>query len=193
MRLFSVRKLSAGELEAYADILSRFKNSSVHQSDPASFLSSLNTENIELLKRVHSVGDMTRDDVSTMSREEATNFIVPDSERVDLNDDGFVSGYGGGKSFMFPPPNAPQSVKDAWSDTTKNMSEEDQMMLSGKFLMALTLPNMQRNENGSVTAIEPGAPGWRNIYSEPGFSYADTIDKFLQGNEASRPYNTQEM
>ncbi len=191
-RLLSIRGLTASERSNYEALLARFHGNPGHRSDPIGFLETLSPEGINLLRRAQSLGDGTPIDLTTMSTEEAINFIVPHSGKVDLNNDGMIGGPGGSLTFTFPPPNAPQSVKDAWDAATVAMSEGDKMLLSGQFMSLNFLANFQRASDGSYTVTEPGDSGWRNPFAAEGFSYGDAVDDLLANNEASRPSNTAE-
>jgi hypothetical protein len=115
--------------------------------------------------------------LNTLNKEEALNFILPRSGKVDLNNDGLVANANGAKGFMFPPPNAPQSVKDAWGEATNGMSDSDIFLMSGKFKMQMLSANIHVDENGRVSRTEPGDPGWRNIFAEDGYSYSESISR----------------
>ncbi len=193
IRLLILRGVKNDKIEAYTGILEQFHGDPANRDDPVVFLRNLSSDGIELLKQAQSIPAGKQIDVSGLDKEEALNFILPQSEKVDLDNDGLVASASGGKGFMFPPPNAPQSVKDAWDDVTDGMSESDIFLMSGKFMTMFTLANFHVDDNGNVTRTEPGEPGWRNIFAEDGFSYRDAIDQFQAGNEFSRPNNTPEM
>ncbi len=193
IRLLILRGMKNDGVEDYAAVLEEFYNDPANMDDPVGFLQNLSREGVEMLRKAQSIGAATQIDISQLSKEEALNFILPQSEKVDLDNDGLVAGAGGGKTFMFPPPNAPESVKDAWADVTDGMSESEIFLMSGKFAMQFMLANIRVDDDGNVTRIEPGDAGWRNIFAEDGYSYREAIDEFQAGNEFSRRDNTAEM
>lgn len=193
IRLLIMRGMKNDGVEDYAAILEEFYSDPANQDDPVAFLQNLSSDGVEFLRKAQSIGAATQIDVSSLSKEEALNFILPQSEKVDLDNDGLVAGAGGGKTFMFPPPNAPQSVKDAWNEATDGMSESDVFLMTGKFMMQFAFANFHIDDNGNVHRADPGDPDWRNIFAEDGYSYQNAIDEFQAGNEFSRPDNTPEM
>lgn len=184
-RLMNGRGVTDDERARYRDILENFVNTPANSADPRSFLASLSSKDRTLLAKVHSYGAMSTLDPSSMSDEEAANFILPDSLQVDLNDDGLVGVGNGGKSWRFPPPNAPQAAKDAWEEATEGMSMVDRMSLELQFMPL----NIKIDENGRATAIEPGSAEWKNPFSDPDFSYRDMVASAIGGLEFSRPAN----
>ena len=193
MRLLMLRGVGQDGASAYEDILTAFKSDPANSQDPVAFLKNLSQEGIDLLKQAQSLPAGAQIDVGSLNKEEALNFILPQSGKVDLDNDGLVEGANGGKSFVFPPVNAPQDVKDAWNSATANMSESDKMLLSGKYLTMFVCANLRVDQNGNVTSIEPDQPGWRNIFTEDGFSYQDSVQQLLDGNEFSKNLNTNEI
>ena len=193
VRLLLLRDVNGTDLEGYKGILEQFYSDPANSDDPVSFLKNLSNEGIDLLKQAQSLPADARIDVNGLNKEEALNFILPNSRKVDLDNDGLVEGANGGKMFMFPPVNASQEVKDAWADATKDMSESDKMLLTGRFFFMAFSANLHVDENGKVTRIEPDEPGWRNVFAEENFSYSDAIDRLIEGNEFNRPYNTPEI
>ena len=117
--------------------------------------------------------------VSIMSQEEALNFILPQSESVDLNNDGYA-GRGNGKfEFIFPPPNAPDKVKEAWYAATDHMSDKDKNLIKVHFLIGQLDANTNWNGDSQPKGPEPGDPDWKNIFDDNDFSYLDMIRTIL--------------
>ncbi|MCK5778484.1 MAG: hypothetical protein KAH11_06815 [Rhodospirillales bacterium] len=193
MRLLLLRGLNGDGVEGYKSILDQFYSDPANREDPVSFLKNLSDDGIDLLKQAQSLPAGAQIDLSKLNQEEALNFILPHSGQVDLNNDGIVASANGGKGFMFPPPNAPQDVKDAWKEATDGMSDSDIFLMSGKFMMQFMISNIRVDDNGNVHRAEPGDPDWRNIFAEDGYSYMEAINEFKAANEFSRPDNTPEM
>jgi len=193
VRLLLLRDVRGTDMDGYKSILEQFYSDPANRDDPTAFLKNLTPAGIDLLRQAQSLPAGAHIDIDGMNTEEALNFILPQSSKVDLDNDGLVEGANGGKSFVFPPVNASQSVKDAWADATKGMSESDKMLLTGRFFFMAFSANLHVDENGKVTRIEPDEPGWRNVFAEENFSYSDAIDRLIEGNEFNRPYNTPEI
>lgn len=184
-RMLSVRRISMEDQGRYMDLLNTFLADPANRANPQAFMQTLDGDKLDLLARVHSYGAMSTLDPATMNDEEALNFILPDSQAVDLNDDAMVAMGNGGRSFRFPPPNAPQGVKDAWEEAAASMSEIDRMTLTLGFMPL----NLKLEANGAVVAIAPGDPDWKNPFSGPNVPYRDMIEKQIDGLEHSRKFN----
>jgi len=193
IRMLAIRKISADDQTAYKDMVAHFVSTPENLKNPQEFLENLSSEGILLLERIQSFPPDANVQVSDLNDEEALNFILPHTQKVDLNNDGLIAGPNGAKGFQFPPPNAPQGVKDAWDDATATMSEKDVMLLSGKFMSLLISSNIHVDENGKVTFTEPDDPDWQNPFDDPGFSYQDSVKNFLEGNELSKNFNSPEI
>ena len=107
-------------------------------------------------------------------------FIRPvDFENVvDLNNDGIVE-VGEAKTFVYPPPNAPDSVKAAWNEATKDMTEREKMFSMGSFLVAQTEANAYRRPDGKWDFHRVGEEGWVNIFGTDVDSYKDLYSKLI--------------
>ncbi|WNJ98532.1 hypothetical protein L2D14_11695 [Thalassospiraceae bacterium LMO-JJ14] len=193
LRLLMLRGVDQGGVEGYKDILNAFYADPENRNDPVSFLNKLSPDGIALLKQAQSLPAGASINVDSLNKEEALNLILPHSGQVDLNNDGLIANANGGKGFMFPPPNAPQNVKDAWAGATNGLSDSDKFLLSGKFMLSLMSANLHVDENGKATQTEPGDPGWRNVFAEDGYSYQVAIERFKAGNESNKPYNSNEI
>lgn len=193
LRLLLMRDVRGDDLEGYKQILDAFQADPANRDDPVGFLRNLSDDGIDLLVKAQSLPQGITVDVQSLNKEEALNFILPQSGKVDLNNDGIVAGANNGKTFMFPPPNAPREVKDAWNAATENLSDGDVMLLSGKFMTMHFLANLHVDENGRVTQTEVGDPDYRNVFAEGGFSYQDAIRQMQQSNEFSRHMNSPEI
>lgn len=193
MRLLVLRDVGEDGIAAYEGILDQFFSDPANHDDPVAFLQNLSADGIDLLRQAQSLPAGANIDVNGLNREEALNFILPYSAQVDINNDGLIANANGGKGFRFPPPNASQEVKDAWNEATAGLSEKDKMLLSGKMFVQYLVANLHVDESGKVTQIEPGDPGYRNIFAEDGFSYRQMIEDLKQANEFSRYENSAEI
>ena len=188
VELFNQRGISDEELKRYINILENFKNDPQALANPQEYLASLPSEDMNVLANAQSWGAMSRIDPATMSKEEAMNFILPDSSKVDLNNDGMIGTGNGGLSWRFPPPNASQEAKDAWAETTANMPTSDRLVMELR-LMPL---NLKVGPDGNVTHISPGSAEWDNPYASADVSYQDIIDEQIASLEFSRRFNKSE-
>lgn len=98
------------------------------------FIQSLNEYELSVIQKSKLIADRIR--VSNISEEGAENLFVKqgdDRKYVDLNNDG-ITEIGAGYVLVFPPPNCPDSVKDAWDETCREMSFREKMLVTGQFL-----------------------------------------------------------
>lgn len=186
------RRMSNEETSAYRNMLARFDTVRADGTSAVAFVQSLSQDDIDLLKHAHSLAQDSTIDTGSLNEEQAMNLIMPDSKKVDLNNDGLTANAAGGYGVQFPPVNAPQAVNDAWKEATAAMSEGDRFLLEGRLLGGLLLANIHRDEAGRVTVAEPDSPEWRNPFAAPDFDYRRYIDEMLQANEFSRPHSTAE-
>jgi len=115
-------------------------------TDPIAFLNNLSQGELETLRVTHSLADPINHD--GLSQEGALNLILPSNKRQDIDNDGFVE-TGKAVGWSFPPPNAPQSVHDAWATTSEGMSMQDRLMAEAMFM-----PIMLRvDDPGKVSAL----------------------------------------
>ena len=149
------------------------------------FLQNLSNEDRNLVKRANSYGlNLTDSHINTMSEEGARNMLVQPDNRsyVDCNNDGIVD-HGVAKSFVFPPPNAPESVKDAWDQTLEGIPENERLLASSIFLTQQFSANIKLDAQGKAIGFyEPGEEGYKNIFStqENGwFNLLDQCDEYL--------------
>lgn len=162
--LLKIRGLSENEITRYSEILKQ----SEEAGDSKTFLKSLSADDRSLLKKAASYGvKLTDNHIDSISEEGAQNLIVqPDhSHSVDLNNDGVVE-VGAAKMLVFPPPNSPQEVKDAWEEISQDMSGEEQMSFTSTFLALNLQANVKMDSGGNVIGFyEPGDEGYVNIYA----------------------------
>lgn len=143
------------------------------------FLSTLSSSELYEIQKSNHLASKIR--IDRISDEGAENlFIRPvDSENVvDLNNDGIVE-VGEAKTFVYPPPNAPDSVKEAWYEATKDMTEREKMFSMGSFLVAQTEANAYRRPDGKWDYHRVGDEGWVNIFGTDVDSYKDLYSKLI--------------
>ncbi|MCH5138663.1 hypothetical protein JMF89_15890 [Clostridiaceae bacterium UIB06] len=149
--------------EGFDKVLKKKQEANV---DTKEFLSKLTSSELyEVQKENHLANNIN---VQALSREGAENlFLQPvDAHKmVDLNDDGVVE-VGEAKMFIFPPPNAPEDVKEAWDETSKDMTSEERMHIECKFIAKQIEKNSYKKPDGTWGVHKPGDAGWVNIFGD---------------------------
>lgn len=138
-------------------------------ADPQGFIKSLSTAELSTLQTIHGLADPIQPD--GLSKEGALNLFHSRNNLQDINKDGFED-VGLGKTYVFPPPNAPESLKNAWKETTRNMSPEDKFNLESSFL---------------PISVELGGKGG---YLPPDTDYSRLVQDKIEGFVLCKPYNT---
>lgn len=111
--------------KTYLSIVSKSASSGGFR-DPVAFLKTLTPEELQALQTTHSLAKEI--DPSSLSAEGAFNLLLPRTMAQDVDGDGkFMIGLA--QAIVFPPGNAPQSVRDAWEKTTSSMDFEMKMHL----------------------------------------------------------------
>ena len=164
--MMRLRNLSSEEIAAFREILQDYNTSG---KTPSEFLKSLDKEERDLIKRANSYGhDLTDSEIDSWSVEGSKNMLREQDWRfaIDLNDDGIVD-HGGGKSFVFPPPNSPEEIKDSWEMMSENMTDKEKMFFTIRFAPikidgypeATTIVGYDLNEQGFPKNIDE----WLNL------------------------------
>lgn len=140
--------------------------------DPQSFVASLSTTELATLQHIHGLADPITP--SSLSKEGALNLLLSPNQSQDIDKDGFEM-IGLGKKYQFPPPNAPENVKQAWSSTTRNMSESDILQLEIS-VMPMHIPaNNSKLDN--------------DAYIPADADYPALISQLLEGAKNNRKYD----
>lgn len=151
--------------QVFSDIIERKERSGKSGKE---FALTLNDYELSVVQKSKLIAD--RINPSKLSAEGAENlFVVQGDNRkyVDLDNDG-ITEIGEGKVLIFPPPNSPDSVKDAWDETSKNMTFEQKMLVMGSFL-AETVGDRNQSHSPSV----------RNPYGSTSQDFSDLIDRVV--------------
>lgn len=174
--LLKSRGLSDTEIKDFRNIV----NDAKKQNNAKEFLSNLSNEDRELVKKANSYGrSLTDNEIGSMTEEGARNMLVNQDYRayVDYNNDGVVD-KGIGKSFSFPPPNAPEDVKIAWDKTLDSLPAEDRLMASSIFMVQSLQANFQTDSQGNVVGVaSPGDDGYVNIFPATLDGWQNLLDK----------------
>lgn len=170
--LLGMRGLDAGRQKAVEAAYTEAR-AALGSGQGRAFLLSLDTPTLALLQQASALADPIRP--ATLSEEGAANILLPPNEALDLDDDGVVE-VGVARTAPFPPPNAPQGVKQAWDSFIRGMSEGDVMAFSAYI------------HNASIDSPSNGF----GRMGAPGFGWGRFIAELREGNEAARRYNTPE-
>ena len=171
VNMMNMRGVSSDEQSAFATILDKAHDSAA--GSPKTFLNSLSSNEMEILRKVHSLADPIS--IAGLDTEGAANLLEAPGEAQDLNNDGLLS-IGAGKIWQYPPPNAPAAVKQAWEEATAGIPESEKWMMMAPFMISTISANMKADGSG---LYEPGEDGYRNIYAEAGFSYTKQVQDLL--------------
>lgn len=140
-------------------------------------LENMSLSQLQIIQRAQGLTHTIR--VSELNDEALVNLLVSDkSNYVDLNNDGIVE-IGNSKMFMFPPPNAPNSVKNAWASIEKNMTEEEKMLAQGMFLARQFEANCREDALGNYHIIGVGSPGYRSAFGQDLKSYNQILSEMI--------------
>lgn len=141
-------------------------------SDPKGFLKSLSSDELQKLQYAHGLADPIN--VDKLSEEGALNLLLPPNDaKMDIDGDGFVS-VGDGRTFVFPPANAPKEVDEAWKQATAGLDDQARSMLEMTMHLASPPP-------GDSETADPIA------------SFRDIVKNALQGLEISRQFENEDQ
>lgn len=125
------RGLTEKQISGFSRILEKAEAGKQAHRTAKSILSSLSQTELKILQKSAALADPIR--IAVLSDEGAQNLLSqPDrSQMVDLNNDGIVE-VGEGKTISFPPVNAPDHVKEAWTEATAEMPWREKIILELK-------------------------------------------------------------
>ncbi len=185
LNLLIRRDLSNEDIERFGNIIQEADSA----ESAKDFLKNLSPEDIDLVKRANKYAPTLNDShIDTMSEEGARNMLVQPDNRafVDLNDDGIVD-HGVARTFVFPPPNAPESVKDAWDETLEALPKNERLLASTIFLTQQMSANLKVDDTGKVIGFyQAGEEGFKNIFSQQEddwFGLFDDCDEYFDFSE----------
>lgn len=171
VNMMNMRGVSSDEQSVFAAILDKAHDTAA--GSPKTFLNSLSSNEMEILRKVHSLANPIS--ITGLDIEGAANLLEAPGEAQDLNNDGLLS-IGAGKIWQYPPPNAPEAVKRAWEEATAGVPESEKWLKMAPFMATSISANIKPDKSGFY---EPGEPGYRNIYAEPDFSYTKQVKDIL--------------
>ncbi len=178
--LMHVRGISDQDRQRFSEIIVDAAQTGGY-NNPVEYIHSLSKEDIEVLRRVHSLAETSG--VTNTDTEGAINLLLPRNEHVDINNDGLVKN-GAATGFYFPPPNSPQSVKDAWAETVKDMTFAEKMMAEAQFMTASIGANIKFDSDGNAVGLyEHTDPEYTNIFPTSEDGWEGLLDKLVADYE----------
>ena len=172
--LMNIRGVTDSDRQRFAEIVQDAAATGGYQ-DPVGYIQSLSNKDVQVLRRVHSLAETSG--VLNTNVEGAVNLLLPPQNHTDLNNDGLVN-TGAAVGFVFPPPNAPQSVKDAWEETIKDLPENEKLLATTPFMVASVAANIKFDSEGTAIGIyEHTDPEYRNVFGNT----EDEWDALLKG------------
>ena len=182
INLFNTRGYNKEEINdfriTFADIFEKFS------SQKCSFKSSikaaknvskgLNKQEKEVLRKIHGLADPIKFD--DLSDEGLLNLFYQPGESKDIDNDSFLE-IGAGVTKPFPPVNAPDYIKQAWEDSTKDMTFKEKMMAQTLFWGQELSVNVKYDINGDFIGFYgPHDEEYTNIYAQEDFSFNELIN-----------------
>jgi len=143
------------------------------------YLETLSSEEIFQLQKSNSLA--SRINIHTLSEEGAENlFMSPlrDFMEVDLNDDG-ITEVGKAMTGLFPPPNAPRSVKEAWASVTDGMSLNDRAHFFMHHIGVQLQANAYEKPDGTLATRKLGDTDWVNAFGTTEESYVELFKDII--------------
>lgn len=178
-------------VDDYMRIVKEKKESGKSAKD---FLATLSSKELYEIQKANHLAHQIK--VNSISDEGAENLFlnaVDPKSVIDLNNDG-ITEIGEAKMFVYPPPNAPTEVKEAWKEATKYMTEEEKMLTMGTFLVAQISANAYKGPDGNWKFRSPGEKGWVNIFGTDIESYKNLFNKLIyQIDNPLAPRSPQEQ
>lgn len=169
--------------QGYGELLLKAHSENAYVK-PQEFLSSLSKDELKTVQTVHSLAAPI--DANGLTEEGALNLLLPPPAQVDLNNDGLTrSGVGFG--IRFPDSNTPPEVTAAWEEATAGMPIQEKMMYELRMKLPLLTANIVLDANGAFShVVEPGDPAFKNPLAEPGYSYIDATQDWLDNLEFAK-------
>lgn len=164
-------------LARYAQVLNKVYSGEA-MNDPQAFLRSLSMQEMEALRINHGLADTI--DVSQISREGASNLLLPEGYSVDLNRDGLEE-VGAARIMHFPPRDAPAEFVAQWRESTADLDPGDEMTYCLQMHTALFGLHL----SGQAAPVDQPA-----LATDRLDSYRTAVSRLLESLEVSKPFNT---
>jgi len=175
-KYLNLRGVTSDDRATFADILERAQRDNAGP-DAKGLLARLSDGELSALQKAHGLVEAIN--VAALSEEGAANLLRQFDQRVDLDNDGFVE-VGVATTWPFPPVTAPADVKAAWGEATQGLTDMEKMLKMAPFMAKVAGANVRFDTAGNAVGMaEPSDPHFRNIFSEPGFSYSQMTRDLL--------------
>lgn len=188
-RLMYMRGVSNEDRQRFNEIVQDAAENGGY-NDPLGYIKSLSRDDIDVLQRVHSLAE-PKGVIGVTTEEGAFNLLLPQSQQVDTNDDAIVE-RGLAKTFVFPPVNSPQAVKDAWDEATAGMTEKERMLATAPFMAVSVAVNVKYDAKGeSIGLYEPGDKGYANIFGKTGEDWTKMLSRMIDYSRSLEAYDSK--
>lgn len=147
------RGLNQQQIQNFEDLVQQAKTEQKQTDKSAKqVLAAMTPQQLAILQRANSIASPIQ--VNQLSEEGAANLLSqPDrTDRVDLNNDGIIE-IGQSRSIQFPPPSAPESIKQSWQEATEVMDWGDKAILEMR--MHSTVYGFQIEGQPNKTPLSP--------------------------------------
>ena len=144
---------------------------------PKAFLELLSPEQLTTLQTVHRLAHPI--DVAQLQEEGAINLLIPPPAHVDFNGDGLTQ-IGIAQKIGFPDSSTSTEVRDAWEQSTANLSPMERMHYALQMKLPLMTANIHVDANGQfIHRSEPGDADWTNPMASPNYSFRAAAQQWL--------------
>ncbi|WP_418646828.1 hypothetical protein ACNQFN_14385 [Thauera butanivorans] len=157
-----------GSRDTYLNILGK-ADAANGFAQPQAFLQTLSQDELRALQHMHSLASLP--DPATLDEEGALNLLLPRNMSRDLNQDGLTR-IGRADTMLFPPNDAPQSVKDAWSKATSDLDPGTRLHLELQ---------MWTSARGGIPMSGMAADMGQADYHKAGFDYGTAARTVIDG------------
>lgn len=189
--LLQLRGRTADDITSFSAVLMDAQARLSDNESAKEVLSSMSKQDLQQVQ--HAAGLVDRIQVASLSNEGALNLLSqPDkSDMVDLNNDGLVE-VGVSRAIVFPPVNAPNSVKAAWDDATQGMTEQDKLVM--ELHMHTAVYGVHMDGISSKDALPPSEQwsdkGVEQLFDQlkSALAFAVSLDGWTSFNQTKRDF-----
>lgn len=185
-QLMDRRGISENENSIFKEILSKATKDK-GQDSPKSFLNSLSSSELEVVRKVHGIAAGIN--VNGLDFEGASNLLRQPGDYQDLDQNGLHT-VGLGNSRVFPPQNAPPGVQEAWNKASAGIPGPEgfkAIIMRAPFMAMELSANINYDERGTPVGVySPHDSGYKDIYSQSGFSYLALTEQGMANLEKQK-------
>ena len=181
-QLLRRRNVSEDNIISFSSVLIRVQEEGLRTNQAKDFLSTLSDDELEALRAAHSLAQDI--DVTSLNEEGAFNLLRNFDQFADLNNNGLLT-IGAANTWSYPPPNAPQAVKDAWREATAGFTDLEKMLKMAPFMAFDVSANIQNDADGKPVGLYgPNDAEYRNIYADENFSFRRQVSTMIDQLDA---------